>query len=113
MKSRPGFRFNGWAMKPTPGNGDTILGVDVSDWPETADVTHDVPDWLIPSRVYDILKWLGLIVLPALALFVNTVGPAWGWPHVDAIVTTLNALGILAGALIGVSAIKQHLDRAV
>lgn len=26
MKSRPGFRFNGWAMKPTPGNGDTILG---------------------------------------------------------------------------------------
>lgn len=24
--SRPGFRFNGWAMKPTPGNGDTILG---------------------------------------------------------------------------------------
>ena len=22
---RPGFRFNGWAMKPTPGNGDTIL----------------------------------------------------------------------------------------
>lgn len=23
---RPGFRFNGWAMKPTPGNGDTILG---------------------------------------------------------------------------------------
>lgn len=24
--SRPGFRFTGWAMKPTPGNGDTILG---------------------------------------------------------------------------------------
>lgn len=22
---RPGFRFTGWAMKPTPGNGDTIL----------------------------------------------------------------------------------------
>ncbi|WP_338714535.1 InlB B-repeat-containing protein [Bifidobacterium longum] len=24
--SRPGFRFTGWAMKPTPGTGDTILG---------------------------------------------------------------------------------------
>ena len=23
---RPGFRFTGWAMKPTPGTGDTILG---------------------------------------------------------------------------------------
>ena len=91
--------------------GETLPGIDTSDWPEAVNVTHDVPDWLIPSRVYDILKWLGLIVLPALALFVNTVGPAWGWPHVDAIVTTLNALGILAGALIGVSAIKQRLDR--
>ena len=65
--------------KNTTDTGETLPGVDVSDWPETADVTHDVPDWLIPSRVYDILKWLG----------------------------------ILAGALIGVSAIKQHLDRAV
>ena len=80
-----------------------------TDTPASTDI---VPDWLIPSRVYDILKWLGLIVLPALSLFVGTVGPAWGWTHVDAIVITLNALGILAGALIGVSAIKQCLDRA-
>ncbi|PKY77686.1 holin [Bifidobacterium longum] len=80
-----------------------------TDTPASTDI---VPDWLIPSRVYDILKWLGLIVLPALALFVGTVGLAWGWTHVDAIVTTFNALGILVGALIGVSAIKQRLDRA-
>ena len=92
--------------------GETLPGIDTGDWPETIDVTHDVPDWLIPSRVYDILKWLGLIVLPALALFVNTVGPACGWHYVDAIVITLNALGILAGALIGVSAIKQRIDLA-
>ena len=80
--------------------------------PKTSGTEPTVPDWLLPNRVYDVLKWLGLIVLPALAVFVNTVGPAWGWPHVDAIVTTLNALGILAGALIGVSAIKQRLDLA-
>lgn len=98
--------------KNTTDTGETLPGPDTGDWPQAVDVTHDVPDWLIPSRVYDILKWLGLIVLPALAVFVNTVGPVWGWPYVDAIVTTLNALGILAGALIGVSAIKQRLDRA-
>ena len=28
---------------------------------ETPASTGDVPGWLIPSRVYDILKWLGLI----------------------------------------------------
>ena len=79
---------------------------------ETTITDTSAPAWLIPDKAYDVLKWVGLVVLPALALFVNTVGPAWGWTHVDAIVTTLNALGILAGALIGVSAIKQRLDRA-
>lgn len=39
--------------KNTTDTGETLPGVDVSDWPETADVTHDVPDWLIPNRVYD------------------------------------------------------------
>lgn len=79
---------------------------------ETTITDTSAPAWLIPDKAYDVLKWVGLAVLPALSLFVGTVGPAWGWTHVDAIVTTLNALGILAGALIGVSAIKQRLDRA-
>ena len=79
---------------------------------ETTITDTSAPAWLIPDKAYDVLKWVGLVVLPALSLFVGTVGPAWGWTHVDAIVTTLNALGILAGDLIGVSAIKQRLDRA-
>ena len=40
----------------------------------------------------------------ALATFVGVVGPVWGMPHVDAIVTTVNAVGVLIGALIGYSA---------
>ncbi len=68
--------------------------------------------YLLPDKAYAALKWVALIALPALAVFAHVVGPAWGWPHVDAIVTTLNALGILAGALIGVSAIKQRIDLA-
>lgn len=80
--------------------------------PKTAGTEPTVPDWLLPNRAYGVLKWLALIVLPAIGVLVQTLGPAWGWTHVDAIVTTLNALGILAGALIGVSAIKQRLDLA-
>lgn len=56
------------------------------------------------DKVYDILKWIGLIALPALAVFVGVIGPTWGIPYTDQIVTTLNALGVLIGALIGVSA---------
>lgn len=71
-----------------------------------------VPGWLIPGRVYDVLKWVGLLVLPALAVFVGTVGPAWGWPYADQIVTTLNALAVLDGTVIGASAIKAKLNPA-
>ena len=65
-----------------------------------------VPDWLIPNRLYDILKWVGLIMCPALAVFVQTIGPAWGFADTSAVVLTLNALGALIGVLIGASALK-------
>lgn len=58
--------------------------------------------WL-PDGVYDVLKWLGLIALPALAVFYATIAPAWGLPYPDQIVLTLNALGVLIGVLIGAS----------
>lgn len=61
--------------------------------------------YFLPDNVYQILKWLGLIACPALATFVGVVGPVWGMPYVDATVTTINATGLLIGALIGASAI--------
>lgn len=61
--------------------------------------------YLLPDNVYQVLKWLGLIACPAIATFVGVVGPVWGMPHVDAMVTTINAVGLLIGALIGASAI--------
>ena len=63
------------------------------------------PYWL-PDKVYQVLKWVALVVLPALAVFVNTAGPSLGLPHADVIVTTLNALGLLVAACIGVSQYK-------
>lgn len=61
-------------------------------------------EYFIPSGLYQILKWLGLIACPAIATFIGAVFPAWGIPNVDAIVLTLNSAGVLIGALIGVSA---------
>ena len=61
--------------------------------------------YIIPDYVYKLLKWLGLIALPAVAVFVSTVGQAWGLDAglSNAIVTTLNAAGVLVGALLGIS----------
>lgn len=61
--------------------------------------------YIIPDYIYKLLKWLGLIALPAVAVFVSTVGQAWGLDAglSNAIVTTLNAAGVLVGALLGIS----------
>ena len=61
-------------------------------------------EYIIPNEVYQVLKWVGLIACPAIATFVGAVFPAWGVPNVDAITLTLNATGVLIGAMIGVSA---------
>lgn len=70
-------------------------------------------EYIIPDKMYQILKWVGLIACPAIATFVGAVFPAWGIPNVDAITLTLNAAGVLIGALIGVSAAtsKQASER--
>ena len=69
-----------------------------------------MPEYLLPNEVYDVIKWIGLIVCPALAAFIGAVGPAWGMANVDAIVLTINALGVLIGAVIGASAISAKVE---
>lgn len=62
-------------------------------------------NYKLPNGMYDVLKWLGLIACPALATFYSVVAPMWGWPAPESVVTTINAFGVLIGALIGYSAI--------
>ena len=70
--------------------------------------TGEENNYLLPDEAYKVLKWLALIALPALAVFVHVVDPAWNLPCVDQIVTTLNALAVLVGALIGASELKAR-----
>lgn len=60
-------------------------------------------DYLLPDKVYEILKWVALIALPAVAWLFGAVGPQWGLPHCGELVTTINAVGVFVGAMIGVS----------
>ena len=60
-------------------------------------------NYMLTSKAYDVLKWAGLIAFPALATSVGVLGTVWGWPNTDAIVATINAIGVLIGALIGIS----------
>ena len=65
--------------------------------------TGEENTYLLPDKAYKALKWVALIALPAVAWLVGAVGPQWGLPHCGEIVTTINAVGVFVGALIGVS----------
>lgn len=60
----------------------------------------------LSDNVYNILKWVGLVFCPAFAVLVGVLGDTWGLTNTDAIVTTINAIGVFIGALIGVSALN-------
>ena len=60
----------------------------------------------LPDRVYNILKWICLIALPALAVFYAVIAKIWGLPYVAEIPATINAIAVFIGALIGISQIS-------
>lgn len=64
----------------------------------------------MPDKLYDILKWVCLIALPALAVLYFTLAKIWGLPYGAEITATINAVALFIGSLIGVShlAIKKE-----
>lgn len=87
---------------------ETTSATDDTATDATAETTTDgqMPTWLLPDKAYQVLKWLTLTVLPALAVLVGALGPVWGIGNTGAIVTTISAVALFFGAVIGVSAIQ-------
>lgn len=66
---------------------------------------------MINNRVYDILKWISVIVIPALVVFLNTLGQIWGWQYIPEISATISAIGVFIGALIQVSSARYSKEQ--
>lgn len=67
--------------------------------------------YLLPDKAYQALKWLALIVLPAIGVLVQTLGPVWGWTWADPVATTINAVALAIGVVIGASALKAKASK--
>lgn len=55
------------------------------------------------NRMYDILKYIAQIVLPALATLYFALSTIWGLPYGEQVVGTLTAIDAFLGALLGIS----------
>lgn len=64
----------------------------------------------INSKLYDILKWVTMIVLPALATAYVGLAAIWGFPYADEVAKTTAVICTLLGALLGISSAQYYKD---
>ena len=58
---------------------------------------------MLNNKLYDILKYIALIVLPALGTLYFALAQIWGLPYGEQIVGTITAIDCFLGALLGIS----------
>ena len=57
------------------------------------------------SKVYDVLKWVAMVGLPAVTTLWLTLASIWQFPYAEPIGATLGAVTVFLGALLGISSI--------
>ena len=62
----------------------------------------------LSNKVYDILKWIALVFIPALITFYGVVGNVLNIPYTDVILTIMGAFDVFMGSLLGISSSQYN-----
>lgn len=57
----------------------------------------------LSNKVYDNLKWIAMIALPAIATLYLTLAGIWGLPYGEQVVATIMAFDTCLGTFLGIS----------
>lgn len=68
---------------------------------------------MLSNKVYDILKWVCIIVLPAIATLYMGLAKIWDLPFETEIPQTITVVDAFLGALLGVSTINYNKDETL
>ena len=52
------------------------------------------------DRMYDVMKWIAMVVLPALGTLYFALAGIWGFPYGEEVVGTITAIDAFLGALL-------------
>lgn len=58
------------------------------------------------NKMYDILKWVAQILLPAIGTLYFALAGIWGFPYAEEIVGTITAADTFLGILLGISTMQ-------
>lgn len=61
------------------------------------------------NKVYDVLKWIAQILLPALGALYFALANIWSLPYAEEIVGTITAVDAFLGVILGISS-KQYYE---
>lgn len=62
----------------------------------------------LSNGIYDILKWIVMIVIPALTTAYVGLAGIWNWPCAEEVAKTSAVLCTLLGALLGISTAEYN-----
>lgn len=57
----------------------------------------------LPNKVYDVLKYVTQIVLPAIGTLYFAISGIWGLPNAEQVVGTITAIVTFLGVLLGIA----------
>lgn len=67
----------------------------------------------LSNKVYDALKWIVIIAIPACTTFYVTIDTIFGWGLGDTVAKVSSAVCALIGALLGISSAQYYKAEAV
>lgn len=65
----------------------------------------------LSDKLYDILKWLVLVVVPALTTFYVVLDKTFGWGLAEVVTTISAAACACVGAIIGISTAQYNKEK--
>ena len=63
---------------------------------------------ILSNKVYDALKWIVMIAIPALTTAYVGLSGIWGWPYAEEVAKTSAVVCVLLGALLGISTAQYN-----
>lgn len=66
----------------------------------------------LSNETYDVLAFIGRVILPALSVLYASLGEIWGLPYTKEIPLTITALDLFLNTLLGISANTYYKGKA-
>ena len=63
---------------------------------------------ILTNKTYDVLKWVALVLLPAMGALYFGLAGIWNFPYGEQVVGTITVIDTFLGAILGISTVQYN-----